>query len=39
MTHEQFLEEPASVVDWTLRLDDLRVDVENEWAQRSSSPA
>lgn len=38
MTHAEFMSEPVSVVEWTLRLDSLKHEVEQEW-QTSSSQA
>jgi hypothetical protein len=33
MSHEQFMDEPTSVIDWTITLDGLRIEVEEEWQQ------
>ena len=35
MTHDQFLDEPMEVIEWTLRLDDLRVEAEVELQERA----
>jgi hypothetical protein len=39
MTHDEFMSEPVSVVEWTLRLEKLKGEVEEEWLERSSSQA
>jgi len=31
MPHEAYMEEPVGVVEWMLRLDNLRLEVEHEW--------
>jgi len=35
MSHETYLDEPVEAIEWTLRMDNLKIEVENEWQRKS----
>ena len=35
MSHEAYLGEPVEAIEWTLRMDNLRAEVDSEWQRKS----